>query len=216
MIRTEIISTMRQESPDITERVLSDVQCNTMLIQGNLDVCTKTRCIYDDFSFNSEVGISSYDLTSKIPKFYDIDEYPGGGVNYDDQRITKSTIAELDSDDPGWRNSSNGIPQKYFRRGKWLKFDIAPDEVKSIIISAIIIPDQFNDDNISPFNGLTYLEPFHYSLVLYLRWKGKINLGKQEDMVIAQREYLDYCKWIKQQLGGHTYGEIRQIPPHNL
>ena len=118
MTRTEIIENFRVTNPEITDRVISDAELATFCKEGDKEVCARTRCIVGDETWDAVEDNDNYDLTTYISKFYDIDEYPGGGVSYDDNRLKKTTIAELDQLTPSWRTNDSGTPTKYYRRGK--------------------------------------------------------------------------------------------------
>ena len=211
MTRTEIITTFRSENPEITERVLLDERLYSWLLQGNIYISCETRCIQGSASFTTEEGTDNYNLLSgdyAITNFYSIDEYPGGGVAYDDDRLTEATIAELDADNPNWRTADNGTPEKYYLRNGILYFDCPPDDEKTVDIYTILLPNDFDNDDEEPFNELAYLKPFHYSLVLYLQMKAMNKVGKQGDDLRAERELREYLKWMKKEIGGLKYGKI--------
>ena len=213
MLRPGIISQFRAENPEITDRVVADAVLNSWLLSGDKEVCAITRCIVSDVTFNSVVSASvyltRYDLTALISKFYDIDDLPGGGVSFDDDPLDKTTVAELDMDDEDWRTRSAGTPEKYYRRGKWLYFDYPVKTAgKEIRVYAVLVSDDFDSDNLMPFNNLSYLEPFHNSLVKYLQWKAKEKVGKSEEGTKARQEFIDYANWMKKQIGGNKYSSI--------
>lgn len=215
MTRKEIIDDFRVENPDITINVISDALLNVWCKKADKEVCAITRCIIDQNGTVIETAENDthWDLTAKITKFYDIDEWPGGGVSYDDDRLTKTTIAELDDESPSWRTRSAGTPKKYYRRGKWLYLDRPVDSnIKDIRIYSVLISDNFDDDDKTPYNGLTYLEPFHDAIGKYLQWKGKAKKGKPEEAGLAKTEFFDYCQWMKKMIGGGKYTEIRFEP----
>jgi len=215
MIRSEIVTMFRTENPEITDRVISDALLYEWLEIGNTEVACITRCIVGDFVFNSVVTTSvydtKYDLTDKIPNFYDIDDFPGGGVSYDDDPLDKTTVSELDKEDSSWRTREASVPEKWYRRGKYLYFDYpietADDEIR---VYSILKPESFNDD-VMPFNQLEHLEPYHYSLVLFLQKKAKMKVGKPGEEVKAQQEYNDYIKWMAKQIGGNKYAPVKII-----
>ena len=219
MIRSEIVALFRSENPDIPSREVSDTVLYGWLEQADKEFCAITRCIVSDETFNSAVSTSvyltRYDLTSEITKFYDIDELPGGGVVYDDNPLTKTTISELDAETPTWRTRTAGTPTKWYRRGKYLYFDRPVSEVKTIRVYCVLISDDWNAD-VMPCNQLTFMEPFHSGFNKYLQWKAKEKIGKPEEGQRARQEFLDYANWVKKQLGGNKYGVIRFVPKTGL
>lgn len=217
MILSDIVTLFRIENPDITDRVISDALLKKWCLTGDKEVCAITRCIVGDTTFNSVVSASvyntKYDLTGLIPKFYDIDDFPGGGVSFDDDPLEKTTVSQLDADDSSWRERSAGTPEKWYRRGKYLYFDYpvltADLEIR---VYAVSISDDFNNDNITPYNQLTYLEPFHYGINKYLMWKAKEKIGKDQEKLVAKQEFYDYCSFMKKQLGGNKFSSINIQP----
>lgn len=212
MTRLEIITRFREECPEITERVISDSVLGSWCEIGDLEVACRARIIVGDVTFAAIVGQSSYDITAEEPKFYDCDEFPGGGVSFDDDRLDHTTIGELDSDEPSWRTNSNGTPDSYYRRGKYINFNRPPDATSDIQVYTVLKSDPFDDDAKTPFNQLTHLEPFHYAIVLYLIMRAKAKVGKPEERTAAMAEYGSYVSWIQKSLGGNKYGPISLHP----
>jgi len=221
MTRAEIIAMFRTENPEFTERALPDTRLHAWCKIGDKEIAAETRCIVSDTTFNSVVTTSvystRYDLTDKISKFFDIDDYPGGGVSYDDEPLEKTTIAELDEENYNWRTRSAGTPDKYYRRGKWLYFDYPVKTADKVIrVYAVLISDDFDDDSKTPFNQLTYLEPYHYSLVLFLQKKAKMKRGNTAEEAKAIAEFSAYIKWMKRMLGAARLKSMKFQPTEGL
>lgn len=216
MTGNEIIDNFRQANPEITDRVLTDAVLTTWLKEGNMHVATRCRLIVDEETFNCVVNVSRYDLTNEVEKFFDIDEFPGGGVSYDNKKIYHSTIAELDRRIPSWRTASSGTPRKYYRRGKYIYFEKPPSEIKEIKVYTVLTPDAFTGGETEPFNQLTYLRPFHYSLVFYLTMRAKMKVGKDVEQASARAEFEGYINWVKKEVGGGKYGTIQFVPQNKL
>lgn len=216
MNRGEIITRMREEAPEITQNVASDSVLKSWVEVGDQEVCTKVRLIKGQTTFSSIVNERTYSLTSEIPKFYDIDEYPGGGVAYDNRRIDLESIASIDDKRPSWRTESSGSPKDYFRRGGDLVLGRKPSEVKDIEVYSVLISDPLDNDGKTPFNQLSYLEPFHYSLVLYLKmrvFQGKVR--KKDKAEEATAEYNAYINWMKDEIERGIYTNIQLRPASN-
>jgi len=212
MTRLEIVTKFRQENPEITERVLTDPVLHSWLEEGNREVCSMTRCIIDQDGTTIETAENDthYDLTQRIDNFGDIDSYPGSGITYNGKRIDEKTMAQLDQESPNWRARSSGTPKAYYRRGKWIYLDRPVDSnEEDIKVYSVLIPDDFDDDAKTPFNELTYLEPFHYSLIYYLQKRAKMKIGKTGEEVKALQEYDRYIKWMKKEIGGGKYTQIQ-------
>lgn len=211
MNMNEIIEMFRAENPRYkTEKSLPEITIQKWCKLGDKDVCAQTRCLAGDFEFTTVVGESKYDLTNEESKFFDIDEYPGGGIAYDDDRLDITTIAELDRKNSSWRTASDGTPTKYFRRGQYIYLADPPDDTVTVKVYCILMSDDFDSGEKSPFNELTYLEPYHYAIVKFLKWKAEQKKGgSRADALIAKAEYDDYIKYMKKMLGGTKYGPIR-------
>jgi len=217
MTRNEIIEAFRDENPTIDKRVVSDAVLYDWCKVGDKIICALTRCIVTDVAFDSVVTTSvyntRYDLSHEIDKFYDIDDFPGGGVSYDDDPLEKTTVAELDELTPNWRTNSAGTPDKYYRRGKWLYFNCpVSTAAKEIRVYAVLVSDDFDNDSKTPYNELSYLEPFHNGINKYLQWQAKIKTRETQDAATAKAEFYDYATWMKKMIGGNKFGPIRFIP----
>lgn len=217
MTRSEIIQRFRDESPELTANVISNSTLNSWLLVGDKEICAKARLIVDSDSINAVSGTSAYDLTT-IDKFYDIDENPGGGVTRIDtsaieKRLVKSTKSLLDDESPSWRTASSGTPKKYYRRGKYINFYPKPDSsIDYFNIDYVAISDDFDGDSKTPYNELSYLEPFHPALIFYLNWRAKAKIGKPEEATSAMNAYMAYITWMIREIGGGKYGAIEFRP----
>ena len=214
MTRGDIIERFRAEHPEITPNVASDSVLQSWCEVGNLEIATRARLIRGETTFSSIIDNNTYSLTEKIPKFYDIDELPGGGVVYDNDRLNLESISSIDMKRPSWRSASSGVPKDYYRRNQYLVLGRDPSAVEDILVYTVLLADALDDDTKTPFNQLTHLEPFHYSLVLYLTMRafaGKVK--KQQTEMPAKQEYEDYVKWIKAETFRNIYQEIQLRPP---
>ena len=212
MTRTELISRFREENPELTSRVFADSVLNSWLIAGNLEIACKARLIKGDTSFSSVAGTRSYDLTTQITNFYDIDDFPGGGVVYDNDPLELTSISELDTRRSSWRTEANGTPKKFWRWNQYLYLDKKPVSVKTIEVYSILFPGDFDTASETPFNELTHLEPFHYSLVLYMQKRAKAAVGKPEEAQAAEAEYGKYVTWMKNEVNRGIYSAIQFTP----
>lgn len=211
MTRAEIITMFRTENPEITIRVVSGPLLHDWCKVGDKEVCARTRCIVDQdgTTITTAEDDQYWDLTSEISDFADIDEYPGGGVAYNDKRLKETTIAKLDDDCPSWRTRSAGTPLEYYRRGKWIYLDRPVNSLAhDLRIYAVLISDDFDDDGKTPYNQLTYLEPFHAGILKFLQWRAKSKIGKQQDASVAKQDFVDYTLWMKKEIGGMKFGPI--------
>ena len=207
MIRSEIIQMTRDEVPGIDTRSVSDTLMQNWCLEGNKDFCARARCIIDQAgtTITTTAGDTYWDLTAEITNFYDIDTLLGG-VLYNNKPLVNTSIAELDEETNGaWRSYSAGTPLKWFRRGQYLYVERAIDaSADDLLIYSVLLPDDWNT-NIAPYNALTYLAPYHYGMVLYLKWRALSKIGKKEAAATAMAEYFEYAKWTKGQLGATKF-----------
>jgi len=218
MTRDDIISTFRHENPRITTNVLSNAVLYDWCIVGDKDICARTRCIVDQDG--TDITPSENDtyvkISSYIPKFYDIDEFPGSGVLYNSKRIKRKTMSELDEEAATWRSRTAGTPKAYYRRGDYIYFDRPIDSnAYTVTIYCILVPNDFDAATKTPFNELGYLEPFHYGVVKYLQWQAKKKVGKGDEGEVAKKEYLEYIAYMYSMIGGGRIGKIRMVPRYN-
>ena len=211
MTRSEIIQMFRVENSEITTRVVSNALLHNWCLVGDKEICARTRCIIDE---DGTVITTAEDdqvwiLTDEIDKFYSLDEYPGGGVAYNDKRLKETTISRLDDEHQSWRTRGVGTPEEYYIRGKFIYLDRPINsQAKDLHIYAVLISDDFNDDNITPYNQLTYLEPFHSGILKFLQWRAKQKVGKPQEAAIAKQDFVEYTMWMKKEIGGGKYGPI--------
>lgn len=212
MIREEIREAFKAEVPEIDTRVITDTVLNNWLLIGDKEVCASTRCILNDYSWTTAEDEQSWNILEKVPKFYAIDDFPGGGVIFDNDPLDLTTIAQLDQDYSTWRTRSSGTPEYYFIRGKFLWFDRPVDSASTLQIYFSEISDDFNSDGIMPFNQLSYLEPFHNSLVLYLIYRAKSKMNKPVEAQTAKQEFSNYIAWMKKEITAARKGNINYEP----
>jgi len=214
MTRGDIISRFRQENPSVTKNVATSAVLQSWTEIGNLEIATKARLIRGETTFPSIIDKTEYNLTTEIPKFYDIDELPGSGVIYDNRQIDSKSISLLDQQRPSWRTQANGVPRDYYRRNQFLNLGRKPSAVKDILVYTVLIADPLDDDSKTPFNQFAHLEPFHYALVLYLekRVYGNKVIRKFSEMT-ATEEYNAYVSWITKETQRGIYDNIQIRPP---
>jgi len=213
MNRSEIKTRFREENPEITDRVITDAVLDSWLLEGNLNFAIRARIIQKKDTFTPAIGEGGYgnewDLTDKISDFFDIDEYPGGGVAHNDLPLKKTTVAKMDAEDETWRTQSNGTPDEYYRWGQWLGVDYPVSNTDDITVYYIALPEDFDDDGKTPFNQLANLTPYHYALVLYLTMRAKSKVGKPQEKMAAAAEYAGYIQWVKTMLAGGRQDAIQ-------
>lgn len=220
MTREEIIAMFRADNPKITTRVINNAKLHNWCKLGDKEISAQSRCIISDFIITSiastSVYLTRYDLSAEKAKFYDIDDYPGGGVSFDDEPLGRTSVAELDEEDSRWRTRGAGTPDKYYRRGRWLYFDRPIEDADlEIRVYAALISDDFDDDSESPFNSLLHLEPFHGSILKYLEWRMQQTVGKRQDAMKARAELDDYIRWMRKEISGGRVTPMQFRPASN-
>ena len=216
MNRGKIITRFRQENPSITTNVATDAVLQSWCEIGNLEFATRARLIRGETTWAATVDQDTYDLTSRITNFYDIDELPGDGVVYNNKRLDLESPASLSAKRSNWRSASSGTPVDYYRRNQYLVLGRDPSSAEDILVYSILKPDPLDDDSKTPFNQLTHLEPFHYGLVLYLEMRvyGNKVIRPTSEMT-AREEYEAYIEWVKKEVNRGIYREIIFRPPTN-
>lgn len=221
---SDIIQRFRDENPEIDVTVIPDATLQSWLLIGDSEVCTKCRLInFQNAVITPVVGQAQYDLTALpgLPStFLDIDEMPGGGVCafYNDnsttyKRLTKQMKSWLDANTAAWRTAGSGKPLYYYRYGQYINFYPAPDDtVTQITVDVILLSNPFINLNQMPYNQLPYLVNYHYALVLYLAWRAKSKIGKDEESDTAFKIYDGYVQWMIKLVGGGKYGPIEFRP----
>ena len=209
MIRSDIVARFREEMPEATSRVVSDAVLYSWLELADKSFCAETRCIVDQgTTITTTSGEQYWDLNTKITNFYDIDMRATSGVTYNGKALTYKSMAELDFETPNWRSKTAGIPKYWFRRGKYLwvdrKVDSAADD---IVVYASLISDDWNAD-VTPYNSLPELEPYHEAMLLNIIYRAKAKIAKPEEALAALQMYKSYVAWAISQLGGTRCGTV--------
>lgn len=215
MNRQELREKFRSENPEITDRVITDATLNSWMKTANREISCITRCIISDESktFNTTINVQKYDLESLIQKFYDIDDMPGGGVYYNDKPLTKSSPGEMNRRSKSWKTYEAGTPRYYWRRGKYLWFE-RPASASNIevAVDCILVPDDFDDDTESPFDGLLTLQPYDESISKYLQMRAKQKVGKYDEAQAAEKDYAAYLTWMSKAVKSAKFGPISLVP----
>lgn len=211
MTRAELREKFRAENPEITDRVITDSVLNSWMVTANEEVCVETRCIVSEESavINSIEGTQKYDLEENISRFLDLDDLPGGGVYYNGVPLKKSSPGEENYLNKRWKSASNGIPKRYWKRGKFLWLNVPPDtDDVEIEVDCVLIPVEVNSDDDEFFEGLGHLQPFCDSINKYLQWRTKQKVGKYEEANVAHQDYLTYLGWMRKKVKAGKYGAI--------
>ena len=85
-----------------------------------------------------------------------------------------------------------------------------------IRVYVVLVSDNFDDDAKTPFNQLTYLEPYHNAIVKYLTWQGKIKLREPADAAKAEADFYGFIKMMTKNIGGGKVSSIRFQPVANM
>lgn len=212
MTRLELRNKFRVDNPEITARVITDSQLNSLMLDANIEVSCETRCIVrnEPISINSVVDQQFYNLQSLVSNFFAIDDMPGDGVSYNGSSLDKSSPGEEKYISKTWRGRSNGTPKRYWLRGgQYLWFDKAPDTSDLVIlVDCILTPDDFDSDEKTPFNELQHLQVFTPAIIKYCQWHTKAKIGKPDESAIAYNDYVKYLAWMKKTVKGGKYGAI--------
>jgi len=214
MNRETIRNRFRSENPEVTERVATDVVINGWMLDGDKDICSLSKAIRSNIpeTFDAVEDTQYYDLTAEIAKFEEIDEYPGGGVWFNDKPLRKATESQMNYTLKNWKTADSGVPKRYFRRNQYIWFDVPPNSTDEIAISTIYISNDFDEDLKTPYNQLSYLETYHPGIIKYLQWKAKQKIGKDQEATKAEKEYYTFAKRMKKAISGGMNDKARIIP----
>ena len=215
---SDIIQRFRDENPEIDVNVIPDATLQSWLLIGDQEVCMDQRLItVENVNIPAIQGQNQYNLTSLNPLFFDVNEsYSGGLVYYTAnqyKRIYPKTKAWLDNNYSQWRTAAQGTPRWYYRQNNYIVVYPTPDNtIINFNIDLVLLSNPFNSLNIMPYNQLPYLAPFHYALCLYLQWRAKIKIGKEEEGKSAYALYKYYLDWMRKLIQGGRQGEIEFRP----
>lgn len=219
MLMSDIIQRFRDENPELDQTVIPDATLMSWLLVGDQEVCMDQRLIVqENVSFNAVQGTNTYSLTTLNPLFFDINEsYMGGLVYYNTsgsyKRIYPQSKAWLDNNMSQWRTAAQGTPRWYYRSNSSVVVYPTPDNtIKNFNIDLVLLSNPFNNLGIMPYNQLPYLAPFHYALVLYLQWRAKIKIGKDDEGMTAYKTYQFYLQWMRKTIQGGRQGVIEFRP----
>lgn len=219
---SDIIQRFRDENPELDANVIPDATLMSWLLIGDQEVCMKVRLIIQEgVNVPAIQGQNTYNLTTLSNLFFDINEQPGGGIcqfntSTSYKRLTKRTKAWLDVNNAQWRIASQGTPRYYYRSAQnFIVYPTPDNTITNFTVDIVLLSNPFNNLNIMPYNQLPYLAPFHYALVLYLTWRAKAKIGKDEESDTALKAYSGYVEWMIKTIGGGKYDEI-QFRPQGL
>lgn len=218
MLMSDIIQRFRDENPEIDVNVIPDATLMGWLLVGDQEVCMDQRLVTtENVNIPSVTGQSTYSLTALNSLFFDINESYGGGLVYYNanyyKRVYPQTKAWLDNNMSQWRTASTGTPRWYYRSGSNIVVYPTPDDtVVNFNIDLVLLSNPFIQLNQMPYNQLPYLAPFHYALVLYLQWRAKIKVGKEEEGMAAYKLYQVYLQWMRKTIQGGRQGVIEFRP----
>jgi len=216
---SDIIQRFRDENPELDQSTISDATCQAWLTIGDQEVCMDQRLItLENVSFAAIAGQNIYSLTTLNALFFDINESYGGGLVYYNtsgsyKRIYPKTKAWLDNNNSQWRTASTGTPRYYYRSNNSVVVYPTPNSaILNFNVDLVLLSNPFTQLSQVPYNALSYLAPFHYALVLYLQWRAKLKIGKDEEGMAAYKLYQAYLQWMRKTIQGGRQGEIEFRP----
>jgi len=198
---SELRSKLKRDHPEI--KGFTDAQINTELNEGSLEIAQVTECL----PTNEDQTLTKDTETFALPSdFLNIDRE--GGVlakilssNTKFQRLHYRTQEELDSDYSFWRDQTAGTPHSYFIRGT--NVHIFPKFSGTSVSSGLRIY-YFQSPTVmttgsdqEPFNNVSYLDPFHKTVVLYAAEVILTSIKKYGDAAAVHRLYVDRIAVMK-------------------
>ena len=153
---------------------------------GQLEFVKRTECLTRSVSISLVDGTREYDLETSITDFGWISKQ-GLSISvtdgtttwyYEGDDLTFTTVERLNSEHPGWRSWTAGVPRYVYidRNGGALNlgFVPAPDfdgDTAAVRVHAVVIPADMSADADEPFtvssNAIRSLRMFHRALVYY-------------------------------------------------
>ena len=219
MLMSDIIQRFRDENPELDQSTIPDATLQSFLLIGDQEVCMDQRLVtIENVNIPVIAGQNTYSLTALNSLFFDINESYGGGLVYYNtsgyyKRVYPQTKAWLDNNYSQWRTAQTGVPRWYYRSGSNIVVYPTPDSTVSYMnVDLVLLSNPFTQLNQTPYNQIPYLAPFHYALVVYLQWRAKIKIGKDEEGKAAYALYQQYLQWMRKTLQGGRYGTIEFRP----
>lgn len=163
---------------------------------GNQDVVSRAKCIKKSVDMNTTEGTREYPITAT--DFMVLDEDAGieyGATDPLKEKLDFKTILDLDREDSGWKNSSNGTPEKcYLKEYNIVGLEPAPDAdhygTGYLRIPYIPIPATLSGEQ-GPFNDeIGFMDRDCELLVLWAYYMILFEEGKKEEGAIIRGEYL--------------------------
>ena len=207
MNRGELRAKLKRDHPEAN--TFSDDQMNTELNEGQLEIAFLTDALPTHANFNITSGTETYALSTIAPDFLKIDREGGLQIktvssNSKFDRMVYRSMEKLDILFPFWRDASASTPHSYFLRGNDLfiypKFNTAVTNGGRLYF--IEKPDSMDADGTSPFNGVSWLTPFHKIVVLYAAMNILTAVKKYSDAQAIETLYADRILAMKAHIKG--------------
>lgn len=213
MTLSELRSKLKRDHPEV--QGFTDAQLNTELNEGQLEIAYLTDCLPTEANFNITADTETYALSTIASDFLKIDREGGLQIktlvsNTQFDRMTYRSMEELDEMYPGWRDQASSAPHSYFQRGN--NIHIFPKFSSAVTNGGRIYflekPDTMSSDSSEPFNGASYLTPFHKVIVLYAAMVVLSATKKYQEAAAVETLYADRIQAMKDFIKGHQLDDF--------
>lgn len=115
-------------------------------------------------------------------------------VLFNGQKLTQTSLNELDSTSPGWSTSTGATPQKYYLYRTTVTvmgFVPAPRSptITTVTMYYIKQPAELTSTSQTPWNGWASLTPYHTALVYYVSYRAYKAIDENENASAYYQEW---------------------------
>jgi hypothetical protein len=190
-------SRIRLLVPEATTTIISDVNLEALLNDGQLDVVGRTDCLQNYADQTVTATVQEYSIPIDCIKVLAV--YYGGTGDW--EKLPMVTMDYLSNQiDADWINDT-GTTYAYYLRGDKIGLWQTPtaSEAGTNYLRAFYIkqPDTLLGDTSIPFDSVANLYPYHELVYLYVAYKIKQMVGKWEQAKFIEEEYLAKCREMK-------------------
>ena len=201
MTLTQIRTRFRLLVPEVNSGILSDTNLNLFINDGALDVVRRTDCLWNVYDQDVVDGTRTYSPPSDSIKILEV-WYGGTGAWEKLPKVTMQFLAhEIDDE---WMNNTGTICSYYEAEQNTIGLYRTPTSNEAgtsyLRIYYVEQPDTLVNDSDTPFNNMTNLYPYHDLILLYAMYKAKQMMGKWEQAVAIENNYLAKCREMKVEL----------------
>lgn len=173
-MRTKIRETIRDKGPSSTEYRFSDTTLNNWLNEAQIRIIKETHCMSTRYTIYTITGTREYELPAnylEMEKAYIVNSDSTNTYT----RLNRTEIDILDKSLLEWEDADNNEPTDYYVRttsynvviGLFPEPDLLHSGTGYLRLDFIIKIGTMSADGDIPFNGVSYMYPYHYMLIDY-------------------------------------------------